>query len=468
MDYNVRMNPKRILPILLLLATAAATAQPATDTEIATRADAYISALTRQQRFNGTILMAKDGRVLFRKGYGMANFEWDIPNTPSTKFRLGSITKQFTSMCIMQLEERGLLKVDDPIGKYLTDYPQPAADKVTIHHLLTHTSGIPSYTDDPTFFPKRSILPLTVQEMIDSFKDKPLSFEPGSKFHYDNSGYFLLGAIIEKVSGKKYETYLQENIFGPLGMKDSGYDHPAPILKQRASGYEPKGDGMINAPYLDMGLPYAAGSLYSTVEDLYLWDQALYTEKLVKKTSLDRIFTPRIKMDGPAKEPPSYGYGWGISTVKGHKNVGHGGGINGFGTYISRFPDDHAVFIYLRNVTSPLPQTMNDDLTGILFGEKVEPPKDKVAVSVNPAMLDKLIGKYELSPTFAITMTREGDRLFTQATNQPKFEVFPMSEMRWFLKVVDAELEFQKNDKGEVDSVILHQGGRDMPGKRVP
>src|SRR6266404_367970 len=401
----------------IVLTAALLSAQPATDSEIAARADAYMSALAKQQRFNGTVMMAKDGRVLFKKGYGMANFEWDIPNAPSTKFRLGSITKQFTSMCIMQLEERGLLKIDDPIGKYLTDYPKPVADKVTIHHLLTHSSGIPSYTDDPTFFAKRSILPLTTQEMIDSFKDKPLDFEPGSKFHYDNSGYFLLGAIIEKVSGKKYEAYLQENIFGPLGMKDSGYDHPGPILKNRASGYQQGPNGMINAPYLDMGLPYAAGSLYSTVEDLYLWDQALYTEKLIKRASLDRIYKPQIEAQGMGH----YGYGWGISTVKGHANVAHGGGINGFATFISRFPEDHVVFIYLRNVTSPLPQKMNDDLAGILFGEQIEPPKDKVAVSVNPTVFDKLTGKYEMAPTFAITVTREGDHLFTQATNQPKF-----------------------------------------------
>ena len=358
---------KRIAPlIVLLLVTGLAHAQ-----EIASRADAYFTALLNAKKFNGTVLLAKDGKILLKKGYGMANFEWDIPNTPSTKFRLGSITKQFTAMSILQLEERGLLKTTDPIGKYFTDYPKPAADEVTIHHLLTHTSGIPSYTDDPTFFEKRSILPLTIAEMIDSFKDKKLRFTPGSQFEYDNSGYFLLGAIIEKVSGKSYEAYLQENIFGPLGMKDSGYDRASPIIKNRASGYQPApGGGVLNARYLDMGLPYAAGSLYSTVEDLYLWDQALYTEKLVKKATLDRMFQEYIA----AEEMGHYGYGWGIATVKGHKNVAHGGGINGFATMISRFPEDHAVFIYLRNVTAPLPRGINNDLAGILFGENVAPP----------------------------------------------------------------------------------------------
>lgn len=435
--------------------------------DITTRTDAYVSAAVKSHRFNGTVLLAKDGKVIFKKGYGMADFEWDIANTPATKFRLGSITKQFTAMCIMQLQERGLLNVDDSIGKYLTDYPKPVADKVTIHHLLTHSSGIPSYTDDPTFFKEKSILPLTVKQMIDSFKDKPLKFDPGTKFEYDNSGYFLLGAIIEKVSGKTYEAYLQENIFKPLGMKDSGYDRPGPILKYRASGYQPDKDaptGLVNSPYLDMGLPYAAGSLYSTVEDLFLWDQALYTEKLVKKSSLDRLFKGQIDAPGMGK----YAYGWGVAEVKGHKNVAHGGGINGFATYISRFPEDHAVFIYLRNLTTPLPPKFNDDLTSLLFGEAMEPAKEKTAVKGNARIVETLDGVYELAPQFKITVTHEGDHLFAQATGQGKNEFEALSDYRYILRAVDAELEFVKNDTGEIDHLVLHQGGRDIPGKRLP
>src|SRR6185295_430961 len=217
-------------------------------------------------RFNGTVLLSRSGRVVLEKGYGMANFEWDVPNTPSTKFRLGSITKQFTSMAIMQLEERGLLKVQDPIGKYLTDYPKPVADRVTIHHLLTHSSGIPSYTGLPDYGPRMATTS-TIAEMIARFKDLPLEFEPGSSYRYDNSGYFLLGAIIEKVGGKPYDVFLQDNIFAPLGMHDSGYDRSTSVLKNRASGYTRGPRGLENAAYLDMGQPYAAGSLYSTVKD---------------------------------------------------------------------------------------------------------------------------------------------------------------------------------------------------------
>jgi CubicO group peptidase (beta-lactamase class C family) len=217
-----------------------------------------------------------------------------------------------------------------------------------------------------------------------------------------------------------------------------------------------------NAPYLDMGQPYAAGSLYSTVEDLAVWDEALYSEKLVKRATLDRIFKPWIEAGGMG----SYGYGWGISTVKGHKNIAHGGGINGFNSYISRFPEDHAMFAWLRNV-SARGGPSNDDLTRILFGEKVDPPKEKVAVKVDPKVFDAVLGTFELRPGFALTFTRDGDHLFAQANSQPKNEIFPLSETRYFLRGADAEIEFLKNDKGEVDRLILHQGGADVQGKKV-
>ena len=359
------------LPIVIALGlltlaafpSAAPPRQAATDAEIASRADALMSGLFTSGRFNGTVLLARNGKVVFEKGYGMANFEWDIPNAPSTKFRLGSITKQFTSMAIMQLEERGLLKVQDPIGKYLTDYPKPVADRVTIQHLLTHASGIPSFTGLPDYGP-RMPMKSSVQEMIDRFKNLPLEFEPGSTFRYDNSGYFLLGAIIEKVSGKPYDVFLQENIFKPLGMRDTGYDWSNVVLKNRASGYTRGPAGLENALYLDMSQPYAAGSLYSTVDDLLIWDQALYTERLVKAASLEQLFHPWIAAGGMGQ----YGYGWAVSTVKGHRNIAHGGSVNGFNSYISRFPDDRAVFIWLRNVVVPPSPTINQDLGAILLG----------------------------------------------------------------------------------------------------
>jgi CubicO group peptidase (beta-lactamase class C family) len=356
---------RRFIGVALLVVAMACVRDLAAQNGVAAKLDAYMSALASAQRFSGAVLVARDGKVVLAKGYGMANYEWDVPNTPSTRFRLGSITKQFTSMAIMQLVEKGLLSVDDPITRRLPDYPK-TGDRITIHHLLTHTSGIPSYTGVPEY-QKNMRVAFTAAQMIDGFKDKPLEFAPGEKFKYDNSGYFLLGAIIEKVSGEPYEAYLQAHIFDPLGMKDSGYDRPQTLLKHRAAGYDWSPSGPRNTEYLDMGQPYAAGSLYSTVEDLYTWDQALYTEKLVKRATLDAIFTPRIE-SAPGVQ---YAYGWSVSTVHKRRMIGHGGGINGFATFIARFPDERAVVIILRNVLRPDGPPVQNDLAEILFSEPV-------------------------------------------------------------------------------------------------
>ena len=260
---------------LLALVCLTANIQPA----LAQDKDAQIDALLAQYHdyglFNGAALVAENGAVIFKKGYGDANMEWDLPNKPDTKFRLGSITKQFTAVLILQLMQEGKLSLDDPLNKHLPDYPTDVGGQVTIHHLLTHTSGIPSYTGLPDFFAEQSRDPYTPDELVEVFADLPLEFEPGSEWRYNNSGYFLLGAIIEKIEGTTYEESLQQRIFDPLGMHDSGYDHHDTILPNRAAGYERQGAGYRNAAYLDMSLPYAAGSLYSTVEDLALWDRAL-------------------------------------------------------------------------------------------------------------------------------------------------------------------------------------------------
>jgi len=434
--------------VVLLAASARADDIPA-------RLSAYMDAAAKQEKFNGSVLVAKDGKILFAKGYGLANAEHEIPNTPETKFRLGSITKQFTATAILILQDQGKLKVEDLIGKYLSDAPK-AWEKVTIHHLLTHTSGIPSYTDD-LLYGLSMTKPETVNSMIARFKDKPLSFEPGSKFHYDNSGYFLLGAIIEKVSGTSYEAFLKAAIFEPLGMKDTGYDRHATVLPKRASGYDRRGDRLVNAPYLDMNQPYAAGSLYSTVGDLLKWDRALKAGKPVSKAAMAAMFKPF---------KDNYAYGWLIGERKGHKQIGHGGGINGFATDFERYPEDDVCVAVLCNVLPSNPGKVTRDLAGIVFGETVALPRARVVAKVDPKIYDAYVGKYQLAPTFALTVTREGDRLMTQATGQGENEIFPESDTEFFLKVVDAQLTFVK-EGGKVTHLILHQNGRDMKAKRV-
>lgn len=300
------------------------------------------------RQFNGSALVADASGVVHKKGYGYANFEWQIPNTPDTRFRLGSITKQFTSMVILQLVAEGKLKLDDRISTHLPDYRKDTGDRITIAQLLNHTSGIPSYTGMPGFFANEARDPYSVADFVKKYASGDLEFEPGTKFSYNNSGYFLLGAIIEKLTGKTYAEALQERIFTPLGMKASGYDLAAPIIPKRASGYALSGGTYINAPYLDMTIPYSAGSLYSTVEDLYLWDRALYTDKLLNDDLKKQMFTTVLQ---------NYGFGWVMSKKKLDdqkielSTISHGGGIHGFSTLLVRVPERKELVVLLDNTS---------------------------------------------------------------------------------------------------------------------
>ena len=314
----------------------------------AEKIDALLAEYNKQRYFNGSALVAEHGNVILRKGYGLANMEWQVPNAPDTKFRLGSITKQFTSMVIMQLVGEGKIKLDEKMTTYLPEYRKETGDKVTVRHLLTHTSGIPSYTSMPNFFQNVSRNPFEVDAFVKEHASGDLEFEPGSKWRYNNSGYFLLGAIIEKVTGKTYADALQERIFTPLGMKESGYDLFATILPKRATGYALTPNGYVNAPYLDMSIPYAAGSLYSTVDDLYKWDRALYTDKLLSDELKKILFTPLLD---------NYGFGWSVRPQKLDDKktevatIRHNGGINGFSTLEIRMPDTQDLVVLLDNTS---------------------------------------------------------------------------------------------------------------------
>ncbi len=320
-------------------------------------------------QFDGTVLVAENGKVVFKKGYGLANREWDIPNGPDTKFRIGSITKQITAMAIMILQEKGKLRVYDSICKYVPDCPEAWKD-ITIHHLLTHTSGIPNFQRFPDNL-QYERLPTTVPKTIERFKYKELMFSPGAEFGYSSSGYVLLGYIIEQVTGKSYEQVINQYIFELLEMKNSGYDHPRSILKHRAAGYSRENQILLNASYFEMDTPHAAGALYSTVEDLFLWDQALYTTRLVSKKTLDTIFTAYVK---PGEEW-GYGYGWNIGQLFNRKLVSHSGAIDGFRAQLFRFPDEKVFIISLSNYEQAYLFKINESLAAILFNEKYEPPK---------------------------------------------------------------------------------------------
>lgn len=307
--------------------------------------DQKVDTYLREKNFQGTVLIAKQGKVLFSQGYGFANAEHSIPNTSQTVFRLGSITKQFTAVAILQLQELDKLKIQDPISKYLPEYPQ--GNKITIHHLLTHTSGIPSITDFPNLVEIQRH-PSTPEQVMAYFKDLPLEFEPGSDCKYSDSGYIVLGAIVERVAGISYAKYVQEHFFLPLGMKATYFDHNQSIIPHRAAGYSIGTTGeKINAEFIEMSFPHGAGSLASTVGDLYLWDRAVKEGKLLSKESTEKLFEVHAFS---SKNQIAYGYGFFIDSEK--CTIGHMGSIEGFRAASYRHLDDDVTLILLSNQES--------------------------------------------------------------------------------------------------------------------
>ncbi len=330
---------KRIISLVMIvtLVCALLTSCASEDySELTKKLDDYFT--NNVTAFSGSVLVAIDGKIILNKGYGMADYEKQIPNTPQTMFKIGSITKQFTAMAIMMLEEHGLLSVNDPITKYIPDFK--GGDKITIHHLLSMSSGIGDYLYSDWGNCNRNY---KVEDIIQRIKNKPIIFEAGTSFHYSNSNYALLGYIIEQVSGVEYGEFLKKNIFKPLKMENTYYDYKEDQFKDKAVGYsgifdiKRKDNTLSNV--MDISYPYAAGGLYSTVEDLYKWDQALYTEKLVKKETLKKIFTPNLE---------NYGYGWNIPRE--YKNfVCHSGHVSGFISSFQRYMEHKAVVAILMN-----------------------------------------------------------------------------------------------------------------------
>ncbi|WP_422055391.1 serine hydrolase [Sphingomonas sp.] len=419
------------------------------------RMDAVVREDAENGDFMGAVLVARDGDILFDKGYGSANLEWNIPNDGATKFRLGSVTKQFTAVAILLLQERGKLTLDAPVKTYLPDAPG-IWDKVTVRHLLTHSSGIPNFTNFPDYGTTKT-LPATHASLIARFRDKPLEFAPGAKFAYSNSGYVLLSAIVEKLSGQSYAAFVAENLFKPLGMADTGYDVHAAILPRRASGYSPGPKGPVNADYIDMSIPQGAGALYSTTRDLLKWQRGLYGGTLLKPATLAAFRTPY--KDG-------YALGVGVQSAGGVTTIEHGGGIEGFNTSLAYDPDRKITVVVLGNLNGPGPGKLSKSLMTLARGGTVTLTSERKAATVAPDQLDQYEGVYELAPTFAITMRVKDGKLMTQATGQQELELFAESKDRFFLKVVDAQVEFTRDASGKVTGLILHQGGRSMPAPR--
>ena len=539
------------------------TAQPSgqvSEKDLTARIDKLLSDVYKPGQPGAAVLVKKQGKVIWRKGYGLANLELNVPVEPDMIFRLGSITKQFTAVAVLMLAEEGKLSLQDEITKFLPDYPTQGK-KITVEHLLTHTSGVKSYTDLPEWLPLQR-KDMTVGEIIDLFKNQPMEFAPGERWKYSNSGYILLGAIIEKASGKSYPDFLADRIFGPLGMKSSCYDSTSRIIPRRVPGYSKGNSGFENAPYLSMSQPYAAGSLVSSVDDLATWTESLLAGKLIKRETLERAFTPYKLKDGLDSK---YGFGWCISDYEGHRLIEHGGGIHGFLSYALFFPEDQVFVALLTNSAiqelqpeplafragclalgipykEPVPISLSEKeleplagvyadaqgeelyitrkgnklfcqivgvgkseirpvsateffvtdfparvhflkdgkgaVTGLKVVARIGPvqsytktdkplPAERKEIKLDPALYDQFVGEYELAPGFAVVITKENGKLMGQATGQPKVELYPEAETKFFLKVVDGQVEFVKSEDGKVTGLILIQGGQKLPGRKI-
>ncbi len=405
--------------------------------------------------FMGSVLIAKGADVILSQGYGSANLEWSVPNSPTTKFRLGSVTKQFTAACVLLLEEKGKWNVNDPVKKYMPDAP-PGWSQITIYNLLTHTSGIPNFTDFPDYKDSEAKA-TTPEQLVSRFRDKPLDFDPGTKWNYSNSGYVLLGYLIEKVSGQTYQQFLQENIFTPLGMKDSGLDSNSRIIPQHASGYSSGKDGPENAGFINMTIPFSAGSLYSTTLDLLKWEQGLFGGKVLSTKSLTEMTTPFKS---------NYAFGLEVSDANGRKKIDHGGGIEGFNTELAYYPEDQLTVIALANLNGGAPAEIATQLAAIIHGEKVVLASERKEITLPKEILQSYVGAYEVAPNVEMIVSLVGDHLETKLGDQPQFPIFAESTTSFFLKIVDAQLEFSKDASGKVTGVTLHQNGQNPYWKK--
>lgn len=545
---------RKTLPLILIFSSLVAFAQSTVE-----NLDKILNQHFSASEPGAAVLVVQNDKVLLRKGYGIAEMSRKVPITPEMVFRIGSITKQFTSTAILKLVEEGKISLQDDLSKYLPGFKIP--HPVTIEQLLNHTSGIKSYTSVPErMSTEAKKTKVSVAEMMGYIQSYPIDFAPGEKWLYNNSGYFLLGAVIEKVTGKTYNDYISQTFFKPLKMTASYPDDSKPIAKQAAGYAKGSGDAFVLADYVHPSIPYSAGSIFSTVDDLWKWNRAVFGYKLVKKELLEKAWEPTKTTNGSVE---SYGYGWQLGKVGEAKAIGHGGGIDGFLSFEVYVPEKEIYVALLSNNTAINPQdiayTLAEEVAGInknnpqaialtpeagdqyvgvykiddnqervitrngnqyfsqrsggtkfeiypyaedqfaftesnsrikfvrdASGKVVEMelhdrsfvpsravktnkpiPTERTVFNLNPSDFDVFVGEYELAPGFLIKVWREENVYKAQATGQPPFEMFPESATKFFLKVVDAQIEFSRNEQGEVTQMTLFQGGRAMPGKKV-
>lgn len=449
------------MAMTLLLPASAAWAAPDPAPDLAAQIDRTLAARYRPDAPGATVIVVKDGKTVLRQAYGLADVAHRTPLTPATPMRLGSITKQFTSTAILLLVDEGKIKLDADITTYLPGYPTHGKS-ITIEHLLTHTSGIASFTGKPDYEANMG-KDVIVAGMIASFQNDPPDFDPGSRYKYNNSGYFLLGAIIEKVSGLRYDEFIARRIFVPLGMTHTAYEgHERSAGTQEAIGYSGSDGHFVPSAYISMTQPYAAGSVVSTVDDLARWDAAVSSGKLLKADSWRRAFTPYTLAAGQnAGKRTGYGYGWTISQLKGVPMIAHGGGINGFNTYAVRLPSAHLYVAVLCNADSGAASARDSAFkaAAIALGK---PFPDYQPIALPAATLDAWSGIYRGGDGATRTLRRDGDHLILQREGRPPMILQAFSDHGFFVPGELLTIELARDAQGKAGTLTLHHPEEDQ------
>ncbi|MBD3182945.1 serine hydrolase [Candidatus Poribacteria bacterium] len=423
------------------------------------------------------ILIAQDGGLIYKKAFGYANMEEKITADTDTIFRIGSITKQFVAAAILKMQEEGKSSVEDKLSKFIPDFPR--GDEVTIYHLLTHTSGIHSFTSNPEFF-KNMDKKITPEEMVNAIKSYSYDFDPGEKWLYNNSGYFILGYIVEKISGKTLGEYLDEKFFKPLDMERTGIHSWDLDLENEARGYSNKEGKLQPADKWDMSQAGGAGAMYSTIDDMYRWNEAIFNGEILSEESLNAAFTPaRLKDDSEANAMGAkYGYGWMISDARGLKNIHHGGGFDGFNAYIKRIPEHNFTVVVLTNALPPptpkegspgiIASAISQLAVNLYLWEHMEQMEIHTEDdSINTGLYDDYVGNYDYGNGGIMKITKEDGKLMAQLIGQPKSQIFPEAKDKFFWKVVDAQIEFIRDESGNVTHAMHYQSNLEIKAEKM-
>jgi CubicO group peptidase (beta-lactamase class C family) len=451
---------------LLLCLAALSPALRADEGDFAKEAERRLKEATAGETPGVAVLVARDGKIVFQGGFGYANLEEKEPITRETKFRIGSVSKQFTAAAIARLAEAKKLELSDTLAKYFPDFPR--GESITLSHLLSHTSGIHSYTDKPEFM-NRVRERTSPAELLAWFRDDPSDFEPGKGFHYNNSAYFLLALIVEKASGQAYGEYLQKTFFEPLEMKDTGvYDNAAPPAGM-AAGYSYLDKKFTPALDWDMSWALGAGSLYSTVGDLFRWNEAYFNGKVLSQASFKAATTPVPLASGT--DGWKYGYGLIMSELKRLPVIGHSGGLNGWSSDLLRLPEQRCTVVVLGNAL-PAPPGLNPAaisraLAEQLLADEIKKLPELVEdTSVDPKFFADYVGQYDYQSAI-MTITTKDDQLFAQLTDQPSLRIFPSAKDHFFWKAVDAQVTFVRDEKGKVTAARHSQNGVSFQAPRL-